>query len=338
MIARAYHANAGGGLPSLDLREHEVAKPGRRQALVRMVATSLNYRERMILVDGVYPLPIKPDLIPLCDGAGDVIAIGPDVTRVRVGDRVAANVFARWIDGPFAFAHADQLGGSLDGLLTEYALLDDDAFVAIPPHLSYEEAAAFPCAGVTAWNAITAGGALLPGQTVLVQGSGSVSVFGLQFAKLFGARVIATTSSKAKAPALREIGADDVIDSREIPDWDRAVRELMSGRGADRAIDVGGPTTLARSIAALAPDGHVALVGGLGGSAALDPAALAGVFRLQRIALGNRAHFEAMNRAVCAAQLRPIIDRAFAFDDAHQAFRYFFERDAIGKVIIRVRQ
>ncbi|HEX8805995.1 MAG TPA: NAD(P)-dependent alcohol dehydrogenase, partial [Candidatus Aquilonibacter sp.] len=196
--------------------------------------------------------------------------------------------------------------------------------------------ACYPCAGVTAWHALTWGNPLTPGSSVLVLGSGSVSLFALQFAKLFGARVIATTSSPAKAARLRELGADEIVNYREVPEWHRAVRDLTDGRGVDRAIDVGGATTLARSIAATMTDGHIALVGGLGGAAPLDPSALGGVFTLHRVSLGHRAHFEAMNRAVAFAQSRPVIDRVFTFDRARDAFAYYFERDVPGKVIIRV--
>jgi NADPH:quinone reductase-like Zn-dependent oxidoreductase len=338
MIARRYLARAGGGFDSLRLENATVPEPGPRQALVRVVATSLNYRERMILVDNNYPLPVKqPEFVPVCDGAGEVVATGDGVTNVRTGDRVAASVFARWMDGAFSDAFADQLGGSLDGMLQEYALLDADALVPIPAHLSYEEAAAFPCAGVTAWHALTCAGPLLPGETVLVLGSGGVALFAVQFAKLFGARVIATTSSPAKAQMLRALGADDVIDYREQPDWYRAVRDLTAGRGADRIVETGGSATTANALASVARGGCIAMVGAFGGTAAFDPVAIRrGVYTLERLALGSRAHFLAMNRAVAHACLRPQIDRVFDFEAAHAAFGYAFDREAAGKVIIRL--
>jgi NADPH:quinone reductase-like Zn-dependent oxidoreductase len=334
--SRCYRARPGGGFEGLQLHTEDVPAPIGRQALVRVVATSLNYRERMILMQGRYSLPLRPDLIPVCDGAGEVVALGPEATRLHVGERVAASVFPRWIDGPFSRLYADQLGGSLDGMLTEYTVLDEDALVLIPAHLSYEEAAAFPCAGVTAWNALTWGSPLAPGQSVLVLGSGSVSLFALQFAKLFGARAIVTTSSAQKAQSLRELGADEVIDRNQTPDWDRAVRELTSGQGVDRVVEVGGGATLAQSIAATATEGRIALVGAVA-TGSIEPSALsAGVYTMYRLALGSRAHFIAMNRAVAASGLRPVIDRTFAFGEAPAAFDYFFERDRIGKVVIRV--
>jgi NADPH:quinone reductase-like Zn-dependent oxidoreductase len=334
---RSYHVRPGGGLASLQIREHETPQPQARQVVVKIHAVSLNYRERMIIVDGAYPLPLKPDLVPVCDGAGAVVAIGEDVSRVAVGERVAASVFARWLGGEFSFEVADQLGGSLDGMLTEYALLDEDALVRIPAHLSYEEASTFPCAGVTAWNALTWGDPLQPGQNVLVIGSGSVALFAVQFAKLFGARVVATTSSPHKAEVLRGIGADIVIDYREVPHWDAAVREATGG-GVDRVVETGGLTTLPQSVASVVPNGHIAWVGAFApNDVAFDPRVLSrGVYALRRIALGSRAHFRAMNRAVAAHGLRPAIDRIFEFDEAEAAFRYAFERDGIGKVVVRV--
>ncbi len=336
MKRRSYRAEPGAGLVGLHLRNEEIGPPNGRQVLVRIVATSLNFRERMILIDGRYSLPLKHDLIPLCDGAGEVIGLGPDVTRLKLGDRVAGSVFARWIDGPFSRAYADQLGGSLDGMLTEYVLLDEDALVSIPSHLSYEEAAAFPCAGVTAWNALTWGTPVAPGQSVLVLGSGGVSLFALQFAKLFGARTIVTTSSAEKAQILRDLGADDAIDRSQNPQWDRVVRDLTGGIGVDRVIEVGGAATLAQSIASLAMSGQLSLVGAVAKAGTFDSSALAAnVYTMHRLALGSRAHFLAMNRAVAASGIRPVIDRVFAFEDAPAAFAYFFERDGIGKVVIR---
>lgn len=339
MMARSYYAAAGGGLRSLELRTREVQEPAGRQILVRVIAVSLNYRERMIIVDDAYPLPVKrPWFIPVCDGACEVVATGPQVTRVRVGDRVAAAVFPRWLDGRLSVEVADQLGGSLDGTLTEYMLLDEDAAVHIPPHLSYEEAATFPCAGVTAWHALTSVRTLLPGEDVLVLGTGGVALFAVQFAKLFGARVIATTSSPAKARILREIGADDVVDYSAVQDWHLAVRELTGGRGVDRIVEIGGADTIARSVASIAIGGIIALVGAFGGEGTLGASALRrGVYTLQRVALGNRAHFLAMNRAVGRATLRPLIERVFPFERVPEGFAHFFERSTgVGKVVIRM--
>ena len=213
---KSYHVTYGGGIDSLVLREHEIPKPGPGEVLVRVRATSLNARELMIL-RGDYPLPVKPDVVAVSDGVGEVAGIGEGVTGVKVGDRVAASLFPLWLGGPFSFDVAPQIGGSLDGMLTEFAILSEQGLVLIPDHLSFEEAATLQCAGVTAWHALTGGRPPVPGDTVLTLGSGGVSLFALQFAKLYGARVIATTSSDEKAKQLTALGADEVVNYRAIP-------------------------------------------------------------------------------------------------------------------------
>src|SRR5262245_14219190 len=241
------------------------AQPDRGEVLIRVRANSLNAREFSVLA-GTYPLPVKSDVVMCADGAGEIAAVGPDVRRVAVGDRVAAAMFPDWCDGSIEVQYAAQIGGSLDGMLTEYAVLHEDAVIRIPDHLSFEAAATLPCAGVTAWSALTGARCLQAGQTVLTLGSGGVSLFALQFAKLFGARVIATTSSDAKATRLRALGADDVINYRTTPDWHIAVRDLTAGRGVDHVIDIGGGT-LERSIRSVALDGLVNFIGRLSADA-----------------------------------------------------------------------
>jgi NADPH:quinone reductase-like Zn-dependent oxidoreductase len=333
---RSYHANLGAGISALVQREHDDPTPGAREVVVRVHASCLNRRETMIVVDGYYPLPIRRDVVPLSDGAGEVVAIGPGVTRVKIGDRVAGAVFAHWIDGPFDYGNAAQLGGSLDGMLTEYAVLDEAALVHIPDHLSFQEAATLPCAAVTAWNALTGARPLKAGETVLTLGTGGVSLFALQFAKMFGAQVIATTSNDNKANALRALGADHVVNYRASPEWYSAVREFTGGRGVDHIIEVGGPGTLEQSIKSAAAEAAISLVGWLARPVSgFDVRLLsAGVYTLRRIALGNRAQFEAMNRAVSVHRARPVIDRVFSFDEAREAFQYFLNHNTIGKVVI----
>ena len=332
---KSYHVNLGAGLAGLMVKEHDRPVPGPREVLVRVRASSLNYRELMIL-RGNYPLPIRPDVIPLSDGAGSVVVVGSDVTRVKVGDRVAGAIFPHWIDGPFGWEYAAQLGGSLDGMLTECAVLSEEALVHIPDHLSFEEAAALPCAAVTAWNALTGGRPLQAGDTVLTLGSGGVSLFALQFAKLFGARVIATTSGEEKAQRLKALGADSVINYRRTPDWHGAVRELTGGRGVDCVVEVGGAGTLEKSIKSIAASGQISLVGGLAKDAStIDINVLrSNVFTLRYIAVGSRAQFIAMNRAISVSRLKPVIDRVFPFDDARAAYRYYEDGQSFGKVII----
>ena len=331
---RSYHATSGAGLEGLVLRDHDEPVPGQREVLVRVRASSLNFREISVL-RGTYPLPVKPDVIMGADGAGEVVALGPGVTRVRVGDRVAAAMFPRWIDGPIAWEYAPQIGGSLDGMMTEYTALSEDALVRLPDHLSFEEGATLPCAAVTAWNALTGARRLQAGDAILTLGSGSVSLFALQLARVFGARVIATTSSDIKAERLRALGADAVINYRTTPDWHLAVRQLTAGRGVDQVIEVSG-STLEQSIRATTIDGLINFVGRLGGGPlTLDGNVLyAAIATVRVVFAGSRAQFDAMNRAIAVAGLRPVIDRVFRFDEAPAAFRYFETMQPFGKVVI----
>jgi NADPH:quinone reductase-like Zn-dependent oxidoreductase len=332
---KSYHVEYGGGLSSLSVREHPQPEPRSREVLVRIRANSLSFRELSIL-RGRYPLPVKPDVVPVSDGAGEVVAVGPGVTRVKAGDRVAAAIFPRWIDGPFGPEQAAQLGGSLDGLLTEYAVLPEEALVHLPAHLSFEEGATLPCAAVTAWNALTGGRGLRAGETVLTLGSGGVSLFALQLAKLFGARVIATTGSKAKAERLRALGADEVLDYRSTPAWEGRVRELTGGRGVDHVVEVVG--TLTQSLKSVTIEGEVAFVGLLSDEARatpIDPYLLfTSVAVLRVVAVGSRAQFNAMNRAISQHRLRPLIDRVFPFAEAPEAYRYYQAARPFGKVVI----
>ncbi|MGP3956906.1 zinc-dependent alcohol dehydrogenase family protein [Nonomuraea sp. 3N208] len=332
---RSYHVNSGDGIDGLSIRKHEDPFPGAGQVVVAVRATSLNFRELMVL-RGDYVLPVKSDVVPLSDGAGDVVAVGPGVDGFSVGDRVAATLFPSWQYGPFGVQHLPQRGGSLDGMLTELAVIEAIGLVPVPDHLSYEEAATLPCAAVTAWNALTGDGiGLRAGETVVTQGSGGVSLFALQFAKALGARVIATTSSPAKARRLAELGADEVIDYRATPDWPAEVLELTGGRGADRVVDVAG--LLEQSLKAVMIGGHVACVGFVSDTAApIDPRVLfASGATVRAVAVGSRAQFLAMNRAIEVNRIRPVIDRVFTFDEAPDACRYYASGEAVGKVVIR---
>ncbi|ADI07243.1 alcohol dehydrogenase [Streptomyces bingchenggensis BCW-1] len=333
---KSYRLVPGHGLAGLTVQDRDEPEPGRGQVVVRMRANSIGFRDLMVLADN-YPLPITPGVVPGCEGVGEVVAIGQDVGRVKAGDRVAAAVFPRWHDGPFRRDNAAQLGTMIDGVLTEYAVLSEDGVVHIPEHLSYEEAATLPLAAVTAWNALTAGGAPRPGSTVLTLGSGAVSLFTLRFAKLAGARVIVTTSSAAKAERLRALGADEVINYRESPQWWQDVRALTDDLGAERVVDPSGP--LEQSLKSVAVSGEVALVGrwlsGAEGAMPLDPAVLFGAGAvLRRVATGSRAHFTELNRAVAAHRVRPVIDRVFPFDEVPDAFRYVQPGGGFGKVVI----
>ncbi|MFF9284936.1 zinc-dependent alcohol dehydrogenase family protein [Streptomyces griseosporeus] len=335
-VVRSYHLRAGAGIDGLSLRTRASRAPGEGEVAVAVRAVSLSFRE-LLVVRGQYVLPVKPDVVPVSDGAGEVVAVGPGVRRVRPGDRVTATLFPRWLDGPLEPAFLPQLGGSLDGMLTELAVLPEDALVPVPGHLSYAEAATLPCAAVTAWNALTGDGrGLRPGQTVLATGSGGVSLFAVQFAKVLGARVIATTSSADKGRRLRALGADEVVDYRERPDWHTVARDLTAGRGVDRVVDTAG--TLEQSLRSLAVDGHLALVGSVSGDwAPVDPRLLFGVAATVRaVAVGSRAQFAAMNDVIAAHRLRPVVDRVFPFEEARAAYRYYESAGPFGKVVIGI--
>ena len=333
---RSYHAELGGGLEGLVLEDHPEPRPGPREAVVKVRAAALNARELMILRDGRYPLPVKPHLVPACDGAGEVLALGPDVTGVRVGDRVMASVFPRWQAGPFGPEVADQLGGSLDGTLTELAVLPAEALVPIPAHLSFAEAATLPCAAVTAWNALTGGRPLLPGETVLTLGSGGVSLFAIQLARAAGARVISTTSSDEKAERLRSLGAEAVVNYRTDPGWPAEVRRLTAGRGVDHVVEVGGPGTLPRSAEALAFAGELAWVGWLaGGPTTVELAPfMRTVGSIRRLAVGSRLQLQAVARAFEAHSLRPVIDRTFPFEETRAALAHYARDGGVGKTVV----
>jgi NADPH:quinone reductase-like Zn-dependent oxidoreductase len=304
---------------------------------VRVRAVSVNKRDVFIL-KGTYPLPARLGVIPLSDGAGEVVAVGERVTRFRVGDRVAGNYFARWKSGPIDYDVFDQLGCALDGMLTEFAVLNEQWAVTVPEHLSWEEAATLPCAGVTAWNSIVGPQPVIAGQTVLTLGSGGVSLFALQFAKALGARVIVTTSDASKIERLHALGADIVVDSSANSDWGRIARDATAGRGVDLVVETMGPDTIEQSMRAVSLHGQVMLLIARGAhkpdvqiSAQAYGATMA---TIRRVFVGNRDSFEAMNRAIAQHRIRPVIDRVFPFSAVHEAFEYFMRGKSFGKVVV----
>jgi NADPH:quinone reductase-like Zn-dependent oxidoreductase len=333
----AYRIDRFGSVDGIVLRSSEDPRPGLKEILMRVRASSLNYRDLMVLKGGGRG-PTKLGVVPLSDGAGEVAAIGEGVTRVKVGDRIAGCFHPRWFGGPIKPDYlTDRLGANLDGVLAEYAVFNEEAIVSLPSHLSFEEAATLPCAAVTAWVALTGHRRVAAGDTVLTQGSGGVSVFALQFAQILGARVIATTSTAEKAERLRALGASDVINYSETLDWDAKARELTGGRGIDCVVEIGGPGTIAMSLGALAVGAHVSLIGAslTPSGAGLDPLLLTGRgITLGSISVGSRADFEAMNRAIALHRLRPVIDCSFPFAEAKGAYRHFEGRSHFGKVVI----
>jgi len=335
---QAYHLDAlDGALQSLRRREHPVPAPRAGQVLLRMRAASLNYRD-LLALRGELP-GVQPGRIPLSDGAGEVAAVGEGVQRVRVGDRVVPAFNQSWIAGrPEMEFMRGMLGGDVDGVLAQYVVLDQQGVVRIPDGLDFQQAATLPCAAVTAWSALHCGLPLLPGQTVLVQGTGGVSIFALQLAKAMACRVIATTSSDEKAERLRALGADAVVNYQRHPQWSAQVRELSGGRGVDRVVEVGGPSTLEQSIACAAFNAQIALVGFVGGlGATLNPRLLMrGGLSTHSVAVGNRGDLERLLMAIDTMRLQPVIDRVFAFAEAPEAFRHLEGRGHFGKIVITV--
>ncbi len=325
------------GIDSLKLVDKAEPKPGPGQVLVKMTAWSLNYRDLMV-VKGLYNPKLRFPFTPLSDGVGTVAAVGDGVTRVKVGDRVAGCFLQRWIDGALDDAKGKSaLGGGQQGVLAEQVVLHEDGVVHVPPHMSDPEAATLPCAALTAWNALVTSGNLKAGESVLIQGTGGVSLFALQFAKLHGARVIGTSSSNDKLARAEKMGLDIGINYKQTPEWGDKVRELTGGVGVDHVVEVGGAGTLGQSLKAVRTGGTVALIGVLSGTGQVNPLPiLMRHIRLQGIFVGSRAMFEAMNRAVALHQLRPVVDRVFRFNEAPAALRHLESAAHFGKICIQL--
>jgi NADPH:quinone reductase-like Zn-dependent oxidoreductase len=336
---RAYQLPKGGaGIDALVPVDRPDPRPAYRQVLVKVKACSLNFRD-LAIARGSYRVPVRENLIPLSDGAGEVLEMGPGVTRVKVGDRIAGNFFQRWSGGaPAADAHKSALGGGIDGMLTEYAVLEEDGVVKIPAHLSLEEGATLPCAAVTVWHAMVEHAGLKAGDTVLLQGTGGVSIFGLQFARAMGIRAIITSSSDEKLARAKALGAAFGINYRTTPDWEKVAMEFTGGSGVDHVVEVGGAATLARSFGAIRVGGKITLIGGLsGGATELNPALIFGRrANVQGISVGSTQMFEAMNRAIAANAIKPVIDKVFGFAEAQGAYRHMAAGAQFGKIVIRV--
>ena len=338
---KAYEIQAGFGLDNLKLVDRPSPQPGPGQVLIKMAACSLNYRDLLTVLGHYNPRQALP-LIPLSDGVGEVVAVGAGVNRVATGDRVAAIFAQGWISGEpnQERLRLTTLGGPLDGMLAEYAVLDQQGVVKVPAHLSAAEAACLPCAAVTAWTALTKYRPLLPGQTVLLQGTGGVSIFALQFAKLLGATTIITSSSNDKLDRAQQLGADHLINYKETPDWHKTVRNLTGKQGVDQVIEVGGAGTFEKSLQAVRIGGYIATIGVLAGASAplsVIPILMSGL-HVQGILVGHRDDFENMNAAISAHTLQPVVDRSFAFADAPQAFALMQQGGHFGKITIEFDQ
>jgi NADPH:quinone reductase-like Zn-dependent oxidoreductase len=331
---------AAPGLANLAVRELPDPEPGPGEVLVRLRAATLNYRDTLIVEGGYGSHQRSANLIPLSDGAGEVATVGEGVTRFRPGDRVVANFFQSWLAGiPDPEKLASGLGGRVDGVAAELRVLPEAGLCHTPAHLDDAEAAALPCAGLTAWSALVTHGGVQPGDIVLTQGSGGVSVFALQFARLAGATVVATSSAQAKLERLGALGADHLVNYREVPDWARVAREASGNRGVDHVVEVGGAGTLEQSVKAVRPGGTISLIGVLSGAnhEFRLPLVVTRQIRLQGITCGSREQFEAMLRAVTASRLRPALDDTrFTLDTLPAALPHMREGRHIRKIVVEI--
>jgi NADPH:quinone reductase-like Zn-dependent oxidoreductase len=335
MTMKVWEIQNSYGIENLRLAEKSEPKPGPGQIVVTMKAASVNYRDLLTVIGygGGYPLP----LIPFSDGAGEVSAVGPGVMRVAVGDRVCPLFFQSWLSGPITAESRNRpLGGPLPGVLQKSLLLDADGVSKISSKLSFEEAATLPCAGLTAWRAVTIEVPVGPGDTVLVQGTGGVSIFALQFAKARGATVIATSSSDAKLAHAKKLGADHTINYKATPEWAGVAREMTGGRGVDVVVEVGGENTLGQSFDAARVGGSVVVIGVLGGfsSPVMIPVVFGKNLHIHGITVGNREQFDQMVTYIEEHNLRPVIDRIIPFARVPDALRLMQAGGHFGKIAI----
>lgn len=324
------------GIENLGLIDRPDPQPGYGQVVLAVKAASLNFRD-LLIVKGLYNPKMPLPRVPASDAAGEVIAVGPGVTRVAVGDRVCGTFMQRWISGPLTDSAArSALGGDIDGVLAERVVLSEEGVVKYPAHLTFEEAATLPCAALTAWNGLAEGG-LRAGETVLVQGTGGVSIFALQIAKLFGARVLITSGHDDKLERAMNMGASAGVNYRTTPDWDKWAKSQTGGVGVDHVVEVGGAGTLERSLKAVRTGGHIALIGVLAGTGTVNPISiLMRAIRVRGIYVGSRWMFEEMNRAFELHRVKPVVDYTFPFEDFPRALQYLESAGHFGKVVVRL--
>jgi NADPH:quinone reductase-like Zn-dependent oxidoreductase len=338
LTAKALRLTGETTIDALTFDDVPVAEPGPGQVLVNIKAVSLNYRDLMVAT-GRYGGGTPKPLVLASDGAGEVAAVGAGVKRWKAGDRVAGAFFQTWLDGEAMREHPKfALGGSIDGVLTTARVFDQHGLVKLPEHLSYEEGATLSCAAVTAWHAMVPTAHVKSGDTVLLLGTGGVSIFGLQFAKMHGARVIITSSSDEKLARAKSMGADEGVNYKKTPEWSKEVFKLTGGRGVDVVLEVGGAGTLGHSLRSVRPGGQVSLIGVLAGfSEPLNIAPIfAGNLRVQGIYVGSVKMFEDMNAAIAANKMKPVIDETFSFDKAKDAIKHIEGASHFGKIVIRV--
>lgn len=335
---RAWQITQEFGIDNLALVDRPDPQPGPGQIVVRVKATSLNYRDLITVKHGGLRGLTLP-LVPLSDGAGEVIGMGDGVTRVHTGDRVAGIFFQNWLaGGPDAAHQASALGGALDGMLAEQVVLSEDGVVQIPDYMSYEDAATLPCAAVTAWQSMVSLGNMKAGDTILILGTGGVSIFALQFAVAAGARSIVTSSSDEKLARATALGATHAINYKTTPEWGKRVLELTGGVGVDQVVEVGGAGTLGQSMEATRVGGMIGLIGILAGTdGEVNPIpVLMKSLRLQGVYVGSRAMFEDMNAALAANRIKPVIDRVYPFEEAREALKLMESAAHFGKIVVTV--
>jgi NADPH:quinone reductase-like Zn-dependent oxidoreductase len=333
---RAVELQQSFAIESLHITQQPDPVPGFGQVLLRMKAWSLNFRDLM-LVRGQYNPKLRFPFVPLSDGVGEVVAVGPGVTSVRPGTRVCPLFMQTWHAGQLDDSHAKfALGGGIPGVLSEYVVLDATGVIPVPEHLTDAEAATLPCAALTAWNAVISSGQMRPGQTLLIQGTGGVSLFALQFAKVAGVNVIATSSSDEKLARVKEMGAAQGINYRTQPEWDAVALDLTHGVGVDHVVEVGGSETIAKSLKAVRAGGAVSMIGvlsGVGGDISLIPILMRAI-RIQGIFVGNGEMFAAMNQAISLHKIRPVVDRVFKMDAVQEAYQHMANGQHFGKVVL----
>ena len=335
---RAWVIEGEWNLDHLHLTHRPEPRPGPRQVLLRMKAASLNYRDTYVIVRGYGSFTGNLPLVPVSDGVGEVIEVGAGVTRVKVGDRVCPNFCQTWIGGePTLERLATSLGGPIDGTMADLMCLPEEGVCQVPKHLSDEQAAGLPCAALTAWSAVVTHDTLGPGSRVLVQGTGGVALFALQFAKLLGAHVTVISSSDAKLARARQLGADAGLNYATTPEWYKPAREISGGRGFDHIVELGGEKTLPQSLRCIRPGGTISMIGVLSGPALAAPLGLVVTrqVRLQGITVGNRDGFEAMLRAIDQHKVLPVVDKVFAFEQLKDALAHLKSGAQFGKICIR---
>lgn len=326
------------GIDNLTLTERDEPKPNPDEVLVKFHAFSLNYRDLM-MVKGLYNPKLKMPMVPFSDGAGEVVEIGENVTKFKIGDRVMPIFMQGWIDGAINFEkRRTALGGDIDGVLREFGSFRQEGLVCIPDHFSMEEAATLPCAAVTAYNALFESGRMKSDDSILLQGTGGISIFALQMASVLGTRIIITSSSDEKLEKAKELGATDLINYKTREDWDKAVLELTEKQGVDTIVEVGGAGTMAKSLSAVKLGGHIAVIGVLSGNGEINPVhILMKLVRMQGILVGSRQMFEAMNMMFCNhPYLKPVIDKTFEFNEVKDALKYIESGAHFGKIVVKI--